>query len=67
MEDDEEERRLFYVALTRAHKKVYLSLARERRLYGTLYPTLPSPFIGDIPEAHLIIEDGGSYGIPTIR
>jgi len=67
VEDEEEERRLFYVALTRAHKKVYLSLARERRLYGTLYATLPSPFIGDIPEAHLIIEDGDSYGIPTIR
>ena len=65
--DDEEERRLFYVALTRAHKRVYLSLARERRLYGTLYATLPSPFIGDIPEAHLIIEDGDGYGIPTIR
>jgi DNA helicase-2/ATP-dependent DNA helicase PcrA len=67
VEDDEEERRLFYVALTRAHKKVYLSLARERRLYGTLYATVPSPFIGDIPEAHLTIEDGDSYGIPTIR
>tara|TARA_B100000508_G_scaffold60333_2_gene47445 strand:+ start:2663 stop:4573 length:1911 start_codon:yes stop_codon:yes gene_type:complete len=67
VEDDEEERRLFYVALTRAHKKVYLSLARERRLYGTLYATEPSSFIGDIPEAHLLIEDGDTYGIPTIR
>jgi len=65
--DEEEERRLFYVALTRAHKKVYLSLARERRLYGTLLATIPSSFIEDIPEAHLIIEDGDSYGIPSIR
>ncbi|XKT75290.1 MAG: ATP-dependent helicase [Patescibacteria group bacterium UBA2103] len=67
VEDDEEERRLFYVALTRAHKKVYLTCARERRLYGTLYATEPSSFIGDIPEAHLVIEDGDSYAIPTIR
>lgn len=66
-DDDEEERRLFYVALTRAHKQVFLSLARSRRLYGTLYATEPSSFIGDIPESHLVIEDGDTYGLHTIR
>lgn len=66
-DDDEEERRLFYVAITRAHKRVFLSLARNRRLYGTLYATEPSSFISDIPEAHLVIEDGDTYGLHTIR
>lgn len=66
-DDDEEERRLFYVAITRAHKRVFLSLARSRRLYGTLYATEPSSFISDIPEAHLVIEDGDTYGLHTIR
>ena len=66
-DDEEEERRLFYVAITRAHKRVYLSLARERRLYGTRFATEPSSFIADIPEAHLVIEDGDSYELGTIR
>ncbi len=46
--DTEEERRLFYVALTRAKEKLRLSYAQIRTIYGSRQPTLPSEFIGDI-------------------
>lgn len=44
----EEERRLFYVALTRARKKVFLSYAQMRTIYGSQKINSPSEFIGDI-------------------
>lgn len=40
----EEERRLFYVALTRARDRLYLTRAEKRRLYGQPLPGRPSPF-----------------------
>lgn len=46
--DHEEERRLFYVALTRAEKKVYLTYAHMRTIYGTQKVNVPSSFINDI-------------------
>lgn len=46
--DEEEERRLFYVAITRARMKLYLTLARIRRIYGTDYLSEPSSFLDDI-------------------
>lgn len=61
-EDQEEERRLFYVAITRAEQKLYLSYAQLRTIYGTKQVNSPSEFINDIPE-HLTtfeqIEGGG--------
>ncbi|HUD04318.1 MAG TPA: UvrD-helicase domain-containing protein [Candidatus Paceibacterota bacterium] len=48
--DDEEERRLFYVALTRARKKIYLSHAGRRMIFGTTQFNAPSEFLFDIPE-----------------
>jgi len=51
--DSEEERRLFYVALTRARKKVHLSYALIRNVFGTERVNTPSEFIEDI-EKHLI-------------
>ncbi|MEK7498492.1 MAG: 3'-5' exonuclease, partial [Patescibacteria group bacterium] len=47
----EEERRLAYVALTRAKKALYLSFARQRKVFGTLKMNPPSRFIAEIPEA----------------
>lgn len=45
----EEERRLCYVGITRAQKKLFLTQAENRRLYGReLYPT-PSRFLGELP------------------
>ena len=46
----EEERRLFYVALTRAKKKLFLSYASIRTIFGMREITAPSEFIYDIPE-----------------
>lgn len=47
-EDGEEERRLFYVALTRARKKVFLTYANNRTIFGSAQTNIPSQFIGDI-------------------
>ncbi len=44
----EEERRLFYVAITRAQKKVYLSYARQRFRFGKLSYQAPSRFLAEI-------------------
>lgn len=46
--DEEEERRLFYVALTRARERLYLSYATERMKYGSREYAIPSEFIDDI-------------------
>ncbi|RLB70063.1 MAG: ATP-dependent DNA helicase PcrA [Deltaproteobacteria bacterium] len=45
-----EERRLCYVGMTRAMKKLYLSHARRRRVYGTYQFNPPSRFLTEIPE-----------------
>lgn len=45
----EEERRLFYVALTRGQKKIYLSYSKFRTSFGTKQINQPSPFLSDIP------------------
>lgn len=49
-EDQEEERRLFYVALTRAEKKLFLSYTQLRTIFGSKQVNSPSEFIYDIPE-----------------
>jgi len=46
--DNEEERRLFYVAMTRARKRLFLSYAHERMKYGAREPSIPSEFFDDI-------------------
>lgn len=51
--DEEEERRLFYVALTRAKKKVFLSFAGVRTIYGSKRVNMPSSFLRDIGEEHM--------------
>jgi DNA helicase-2/ATP-dependent DNA helicase PcrA len=47
----EEERRLAYVALTRAKRVLYLASARVRRVWGELKAQMPSRFLDDIPAA----------------
>lgn len=46
----EEERRLFYVALTRAERKLVLSYAQSRQLYGSRQFKTPSPFLDHIDD-----------------
>lgn len=46
----EEERRLCYVGMTRAMKRLYLIYARQRMFHGNLSTSLPSRFISEIPE-----------------
>jgi len=65
----EEERRLCYVAVTRARTQLYLSRVRRRRLSGQELPGVPSRFLRDLPagcvEAIVMArppEYGGSYG-----
>src|SRR3989344_1315049 len=48
LEEQEEERRLFYVALTRARKKVFLSYTQMRSMFGTRDWNAPSSFLEDI-------------------
>ena len=49
-EELEEERRLCYVALTRAKEKLYLTCAAQRLLFGRTSANLPSRFVKEIPE-----------------
>jgi len=49
----EEERRLFYVGITRAERKLYLTHAEERRRNGEFIASRPSSFLVEIPEALL--------------
>ena len=46
----EEERRLMYVAMTRAKKHLILSMARERKKMGKKTVTSPSRFLFEIPQ-----------------
>jgi DNA helicase-2/ATP-dependent DNA helicase PcrA len=50
----EEERRLMYVALTRARQRLYLSCAQTRMLHGQTRYCVPSSFLDEIPENLLI-------------
>jgi DNA helicase-2/ATP-dependent DNA helicase PcrA len=65
--EEEEERRLFYVALTRAKKKIYLSYTIIRTIYGAQRISTPSEFIADIEknliENHVPEKPSGAKGI----
>ncbi|MBI3634080.1 MAG: UvrD-helicase domain-containing protein [Candidatus Yonathbacteria bacterium] len=68
-EDEEEERRLFYVAITRAKEKLYLSHASVRAIFGQRQVNIPSEFLLDINDEHIEREEGdcGIDREPTIR
>jgi len=62
--DQKEERRLFYVGLTRASEEIYISHVKHRRLFGQMMHGGPSPFIADIPERLLVREQAQKLKIP---
>jgi DNA helicase-2/ATP-dependent DNA helicase PcrA len=59
-EELEEERRLFYVAITRAKGKLYLTYANTRYKFGSLSQNEPSRFINELPEDFLDRSFAGS-------
>lgn len=64
----EEERRLMYVAITRAKKELILSYAKSRYIFGDVQMQMPSRFLKELPESEIVIEEvsfggfGGSFG-----
>ena len=50
----EEERRLFYVAMTRAMERLYIVFSQGRMLFGQLKFNGPSRFINEIPEKYIV-------------
>ncbi|MBQ0038195.1 MAG: UvrD-helicase domain-containing protein [Clostridiales bacterium] len=52
-EEMEEERRLCYVAMTRAKEKLTMTNARQRMLFGRTTPAMPSRFLEEIPEGNM--------------
>ena len=63
-EEMEEERRLCYVAITRAKQSLTISYARQRMLYGRTSASLPSRFLKEIPEECLIRKGGYRRATP---
>ncbi|MBD2020067.1 DNA helicase PcrA [Leptolyngbya sp. FACHB-36] len=59
----EEERRLCYVGITRAQERLFISYARERRLYGSREPASPSLFLTELPRD--LLETNTVTAIPT--
>jgi DNA helicase-2/ATP-dependent DNA helicase PcrA len=63
VEEMEEERRLCYVAITRAKVNLTISYAKQRMLYGRTNASLPSRFLREIPEDLMVKK--GAYHAPA--
>ena len=63
----EEERRLAYVGITRARRKLFISFAANRRIHGLWQSAIPSRFISELPENHLIEEMARGLSIGRIE
>jgi DNA helicase-2/ATP-dependent DNA helicase PcrA len=64
--DAEEERRLMYVAVTRARKKLFLTYASMRTIFGMRDVRLPSEFLMDVPDEYIERESrSGEVGFTT--
>jgi DNA helicase-2/ATP-dependent DNA helicase PcrA len=60
--EEEEERRLCYVGITRARERLYMTSARTRRVFGgPAQATVPSRFLDELP-AHLVHHQGSPSG-----
>ena len=65
-EEMEEERRLCYVAITRAKKNLTITYAKQRMLYGRTNASLSSRFLKEIPE-DVIVRKGGYQAAPAYK
>jgi DNA helicase-2/ATP-dependent DNA helicase PcrA len=63
----EEERRLAYVAITRARRQCTILHAANRRIYGQWTSSIPSRFVGELPKAHVTEESSLSGGASMWR
>ena len=63
----EEERRLAYVGMTRARERLTVVHAANRRIYNQWQSSIPSRFIGELPEEHIDKLPGGMYGMTEKR
>ncbi|RYM09525.1 ATP-dependent helicase [Sphingobium cupriresistens] len=63
----EEERRLAYVAITRARKRCTIIHAANRRIYGQWTSSIPSRFVGELPPEHVESESSMSGGASLWR
>ena len=57
----EEERRLAYVAITRAKRRLYITYTQSRMIYGMHRPSTPSEFIDEIPPQYKNFSQNASY------
>ena len=67
IEDIEEERRIFYVSITRARKQLYITCCRSRRIWGKFNYFSPSRFLSEIPEDLVVFrgfDSSSSSGSP---
>jgi DNA helicase-2/ATP-dependent DNA helicase PcrA len=62
----EEERRLCYVGMTRARERLYLTMARRRRLFGQYDNTSPSRFFTELPPWNVELHSDTSHPVPGI-
>ncbi len=61
-DDVEEERRLFFVGITRARRELYLSHCRVRTFRGQSISSEPSQFLGELPEGPIVVRDLSGVG-----
>ena len=66
IEDEEEERRLAYVGMTRAKRQLFLTAARARRLHGQLMTGRPSRFLLEVPR-EVVEERTAAFGRDPFR
>ncbi len=65
--DLEEERRLFYVGVTRARQELYLTSCQSRRMYGRINFMYPSVFLGEIDKKMMrVIGETSSFGMQSV-
>ena len=63
----EEERRLFYVAITRARHKLLITNARYRQTYGSMEEQIGSRFIDEIPRSYCKFDQAGNWQMYEIK